>query len=214
MKVPFYFVIALAIVALGNFALLPRPAHVAPAATERPVLPHGATVTRASGAPTQQQGRWGLIGPSSPTRASASLLVPVEGVSRAELVDTWGQARSEGRTHQGIDILAPEMTPVHAVADGRIVRFFESARGGVTIYQFDASERYVFYYAHLNSRARGLAEGSPVRQGDLIGYVGMTGNAPVPHLHFEIERLTDEKHWWEADAVNPFPFLRDGVAPG
>jgi len=142
-----------------------------------------------------------------------SLAIPVRGVSVDALADNWGEARSENRAHQGIDILAPLGTPVLAVADGRIVRFFDSERGGVTIYQFDSSERWVYYYAHLQARAVSLAEGDVVRQGDVIGYVGQTGNAPVPHLHFEIQRLGPEKRWWEAEAVNPYPYLLSGRAP-
>jgi peptidoglycan LD-endopeptidase LytH len=141
------------------------------------------------------------------------LIIPVEGISRGELVDTWGQARAEGRSHEGIDILAPAGTRVRAVADGRIVKFFDSVRGGVTIYQFDAQERYVYYYAHLRSRAGGLAEGDDVRQGDVIGYVGATGNANTPHLHFEVQRLGPERQWWVADSVNPYPYLLTGHAP-
>jgi peptidoglycan LD-endopeptidase LytH len=128
------------------------------------------------------------------------------------LTDTWGAARSGGRTHQGIDIMAPEGTPVMAAADGRLVRFFDSERGGVTIYQFDARERYVFYYAHLSARAN-VREGQRVRQGDVIGFVGQTGNAPAPHLHFEIQRLTPERKWWRAEAINPYPYLVSGRAP-
>lgn len=144
----------------------------------------------------------------------ARLMIPVEGVTRRELTDTWGDARSEGRQHQGIDILAPRGTRVQAVADGRIVKFFDSVRGGVTIYQFDQSERFVYYYAHLNARAANLAEGDMVRQGTTIGYVGMTGNAPVPHLHFEIQRLRGtERHWWRADSINPYPYLMSGAPP-
>lgn len=113
----------------------------------------------------------------------------------------------------GIDILAPQGTQVLAVADGRIVKFFNSVRGGHTIYQFDQSERFVYYYAHLSARAAGLLEGDYVRQGAVIGYVGMTGNARVPHLHFEIQRLTPERHWWEADSMNPYPYLMTGRPP-
>lgn len=142
-----------------------------------------------------------------------SLVIPVEGVTRGELYDTWGQARSEGRMHEGIDITAPEGARVFASADGRIVKFFDSVRGGVTIYQFDTNERFVFYYAHLHSRAQGLAEGDPVRRGDVIGYVGQTGNAPVPHLHFEIQRLGPTRQWWVADSMNPYPFLIVGRPP-
>jgi murein DD-endopeptidase MepM/ murein hydrolase activator NlpD len=144
---------------------------------------------------------------------SRGLIVPVAGVAAGALTDTWGATRAQGRTHQGIDILAASGTPVRAAADGRIVKFFDSVRGGVTIYQYDTSERFVYYYGHLRRRAPGLAEGDVVRQGDVIGYVGMSGNAPVPHLHFEIQRLTPERHWWEADAMNPYPLLVAGRAP-
>lgn len=143
--------------------------------------------------------------------ARPQLIVPV--AQAADLADTWGHARSEGRTHEGVDILAPVGTPVLAVADGRIVKFFDSERGGVTIYQFDTRERFVYYYAHLNARAAGLAEGDSVQQGDVIGFVGQSGNAPVPHLHFEIQRLTPERRWWVADSINPFPYLVSGRAP-
>lgn len=145
--------------------------------------------------------------------AATGLIIPVLGVSRAELADTWGQARAEGRTHEGIDIIAPYGAVVVAAADGRIVKFFDSVRGGTTIYQFDTSERLVFYYAHLGARARGLAEGDFVRQGHVIGAVGASGNASTPHLHFEIQRLGPERHWWVADSVNPFPYLRGGEQP-
>jgi peptidoglycan LD-endopeptidase LytH len=153
--------------------------------------------------------------PETPARrvVAGSLVIPVEGVVRGELYDTWGHSRSEGRTHEGIDIMAPEGARVFAAADGRIVKFFDSERGGVTIYQFDESERFVYYYAHLRSRAHGLAEGDRVRQGEVVGYVGQSGNAPVPHLHFEIQRLGAERQWWVADSMNPYPFLRAGRAP-
>jgi len=151
---------------------------------------------------------------TQPVAASAAgLIVPVAQVAPAALADTWGQARSQGRTHEGIDILAPRGTPVLAAVDGRIAKFFVSERGGITIYQFDASQRFVYYYAHLDRRADGLAEGDVVRQGDVIAFVGQTGNAPVPHLHFEIQRLTAERHWWEAASLNPYPYLIAGRPP-
>jgi len=153
--------------------------------------------------------------PSKPTpapRSERSLIVPVRGVAREGLRDTWGEAREAGG-HQGVDIVAPLGADVLAVADGRIAKFFDSERGGVTIYQFDRDERYVFYYAHLSARTVGLAEGDVVRQGEVIGRVGMTGNAVTPHLHFEIQRLTPERLWWRAEAVNAFPFLASGRAP-
>lgn len=144
---------------------------------------------------------------------AGELIVPVRGVRADALVDTWGAARAQGRTHQGNDIMAPAGTPVLAARDGRIVRFFNSERGGITIYQYDLPEAYVFYYAHLQSRAAGLAEGDMVRQGQVIGYVGSTGNATTPHLHFEIQRLDADKKWYHAEAVNPYPYLLNGEAP-
>lgn len=146
---------------------------------------------------------------TSPT----SLIIPVEGLTQAALSDTYGAARSEGRSHQGIDIMAEAGTPVLAAADGVIARFHNSERGGVSIYQFDASGRLIFYYAHLEARADWLEEGQEVRQGDVLGYVGMTGNAPVPHLHFEIQHRKEGRRWWRGQAVNPYPFLVDGEAP-
>lgn len=158
----------------------------------------------------------GVLPPSS-GRANAqelrTLIVPVFGMSPEQLHDNWGDARSEGRAHAGIDIMAPRGVAVLAAVDGRIVKFFDSARGGTTIYQFDEAERFVYYYAHLSGRARGLAEGQDVRRGDVIGYVGASGNATTPHLHFEIQRLGPERRWWVAEPRNPYPLLQSGRAP-
>lgn len=178
------------------------------------VSPH--TAQRAAAAPAtmdEQHQAEQKIRRRAAVITSSALIVPVAGVASQGLADTWGAARSEGRSHEGIDIMAPAGTPVRAAADGRIVKFFDSVRGGVTIYQFDTSERFVYYYAHLSRRANGLSEGDVVRQGDVIAYVGMTGNAPVPHLHFEIQRLTPERHWWETESMNPYPLLVAGRAP-
>lgn len=146
-------------------------------------------------------------------RLPVSLIIPVEGLDRGALSDTFGAARGEGRSHQGIDIMAEAGTPVLAAADGVIAKFHDSERGGVSIYQFDASGRLVFYYAHLEARADWLEEGQEVRQGDVLGYVGMTGNAPVPHLHFEIQHRKDGRRWWRGQPMNPYPHLINGEAP-
>lgn len=139
-----------------------------------------------------------------------SLIIPVEGITTAQLSDTFTDARGTDRVHDAIDIMAPTGTPVRAVADGRIVKLFDSEAGGLTIYQFDADETVAFYYAHLDRYADGVAEGQAVRQGDLVGYVGYTGNASPegPHLHFAIMVLGPEKNWWQGRAVNPYPYLR------
>lgn len=139
-----------------------------------------------------------------------SLMIPVDGIAAAQLSDTFADARGADRVHDAIDIMAPTGTPVRAVADGRIVKLFDSRQGGLTIYQFDATETVSFYYAHLDRYADGVAEGQAVAQGELIGYVGYTGNASPdgPHLHFAITLLGPEKNWWQGRAINPYPYLR------
>ncbi len=138
------------------------------------------------------------------------LLIPVEGVDAADLVESFHDRRGESRTHDAIDILAPMGTPVRAVEDGRIAKLFNSKAGGITIYQFDPTQKYCYYYAHLDRYADGLRENDTVRRGQVIGYVGVSGNAPkdTPHLHFAIFKLTDEKRWWEGAPVDPYPVLR------
>jgi murein DD-endopeptidase MepM/ murein hydrolase activator NlpD len=137
------------------------------------------------------------------------LVVPVAGVRREQLVDTFSDARSEGRTHDAIDIPAPAGTPVLAAADGEILKLFQSDRGGTTIYQLSDDKKLVFYYAHLEGYAVGLAVGNHVRQGDVIAYVGDTGNAGPGnyHLHFSIAIVADPKRYWEGTNINPYPLL-------
>lgn len=138
------------------------------------------------------------------------LAMPVEGVRRDALVNTFDDPRSGGRRHEALDILAPQGTPVLAVEEGTIAKLFKSAQGGITIYQFDPSQQYVYYYAHLDRYADRLAEGDRVRRGQVIGYVGTTGNAPknTPHLHFAIFHMTNEKRWWQGTPLDPYRILR------
>lgn len=150
--------------------------------------------------------------PSVPVPAAthaSSLLIPVQGARAADLSDTFSDARSEGRSHDAIDIMAPRGTPVVAVADGHVEKLFTSERGGLTVYQFEPSGRYAYYYAHLDRYADGLAEQQTIRRGQVIGYVGFTGNASpdAPHLHFAIFQLGPERRWWEGTAINPYPLL-------
>ena len=107
-------------------------------------------------------------------------------------------------------MLAPRHTPVVAVEDGTIARLFLSDAGGITVYQFDPTSTFCYYYAHLEGYADGLKEGDRVKRGEVIGYVGTTGNAPrnTPHLHFAIFELTPEKHWWEGTPVDPYLVFR------
>jgi murein DD-endopeptidase MepM/ murein hydrolase activator NlpD len=136
------------------------------------------------------------------------LLVPVDGVNPGDLVRSFAEARG-GRKHEALDILAPRNTPVKAVEGGKIARLFSSKAGGITIYQFDPSQQYCYYYAHLERYTQGLAEGDTVQRGQVIGYVGTSGNAPkdTPHLHFAIFKLTAEKRWWEGTPIDPFDVL-------
>jgi len=148
------------------------------------------------------------LAPGTDDLAKRRLIIPVKGAGAEQLVDTFDAARSAG-THDAIDIMAPAGTPVIAAGDGRVAKLFTSERGGLTVYQFDGPELYAYYYAHLSGYAPGLKEGVRLRKGDLVGYVGSTGDASpeAPHLHFAIFKLGPEKQWWKGTPVNPFPFL-------
>jgi peptidoglycan LD-endopeptidase LytH len=142
--------------------------------------------------------------------AQRRLTIPFACAMATHLADTFDDGRAGGaRVHQAIDIMAPRGTPVVAVEDGIIAKLFDSRAGGLTVYQFDPTQTYAYYYAHLDRRADGLAEGQPVKRGQVIGYVGSTGNASPegPHLHFGIFKLGPEKRWHEGVPINPFPVL-------
>lgn len=142
--------------------------------------------------------------------ADRDLLIPVEGIQPEQLVRTFDEQRGSSRRHEAIDILAPRNTPVRAVEEGRIAKLFASKAGGITIYQFDPTEQFCYYYAHLERYADGLREGEVVKKGQIIGYVGVSGNAPknTPHLHFAVFRLTSAKRWWEGTPIDPYDVLR------
>jgi murein DD-endopeptidase MepM/ murein hydrolase activator NlpD len=144
-----------------------------------------------------------------PAADQGKLLIPVEGVKAADLADTYGQPRGKERHHEALDIMAAKGTRVLATADGKVVKLFTSKPGGLTVYQFDPTEKYAYYYAHLDHYAPGLKEGAQLKRGDLIGFVGATGNADpsAPHLHFAVVELTPEKQWWKGTPVNPYPLL-------
>lgn len=141
-----------------------------------------------------------------PPSTVTDLLLPVVGVKTTQLTDTFTQARNQGRTHDAIDIMAARGTPVVAANDGHVVKLFTSVRGGLTVYEFDPQDRVIYYYAHLDRYAPGLAEGQVLHRGDPIGFVGSTGDASpeAPHLHFEIEMLGPKKQWWHGTSINPF----------
>jgi murein DD-endopeptidase MepM/ murein hydrolase activator NlpD len=146
---------------------------------------------------------------SSPEPAG-QLLVPVAGVRREALTDTFAQARGLGRPHDAIDIMAPRGTPVVAAADGIVEKlFFSNGGGGITAYVRSPDRQWIYYYAHLDAYAPGLREGARIRRGDPIGTVGSTGNAnPAgPHLHFAIHFMAPDERWWQGRPVNPYPLL-------
>jgi murein DD-endopeptidase MepM/ murein hydrolase activator NlpD len=152
-----------------------------------------------------------VLGSDLATLRSRTLVVPVRGLEPEDLVSSFTDARGSSRRHEAIDILAPRGTEVLAVEDGKVAKMFTSDAGGLTLYQFDPSETFVYYYAHLDSYAPGLKEGAMLRRGDVVGTVGTTGNAPknTPHLHFAISKLDPDKRWWGGTALDPFLVWRD-----
>ncbi|AVR96321.1 M23 family metallopeptidase [Pseudoduganella armeniaca] len=198
-------------------AVTPAPATAPPAAAPPAAAPANAN---AAGVPLPA-GELPEVVPPAPVSPVATnvemnvkpsigpLLVPVAGVSAKELTDTFNQARGSERRHEALDIMAAKGTPVLAVADGKVVKLFNSKQGGLTVYQFDPSEKYAYYYAHLDSYAPDLKEGQQLRRGQMVGYVGVTGNSDpnAPHLHFAIFELGPDKNWWQGTPVNPFPYL-------
>lgn len=158
---------------------------------------------------TLAEGIW--VGPSG-------LAIPVQGVKPKELSDTFTQARAGGaRTHDALDIMAAEGTPVVAAAEGTVEKlFFSDGGGGITLYVRSPDQRWTYYYAHLQRYAPGLAEGQQVKRGQVLGYVGHTGNAVAagPHLHFAINRMEPGQKWYEGTATNPYPLLAGKRASG
>lgn len=147
---------------------------------------------------------------AEPAAEESGLIIPVEGISAEQLRDTYKDARSGGRVHDAIDIHAPRGTPVLAVADGEVIRLHTGARGGLSLYHLDDDGRTRYYYAHLDRYAEGIRQGVRVQRGDVIGYVGDTGNAQPGdyHLHFSVAVLSDRSRWWQGRNLNPYDLLR------
>jgi len=142
----------------------------------------------------------------SQSLASRGLAVPVLGAGERDIKDTFNEARGTNR-HEATDIIAPRGATVVAVGDGIVKKLFTSRLGGLTIYEFDPSGTYCYYYAHLDRYAAGVKEGLSVQRGDRIGYVGTTGDAVTPHLHFAIFKLGPDKRWWQGTAIDPYSIL-------
>jgi murein DD-endopeptidase MepM/ murein hydrolase activator NlpD len=148
-----------------------------------------------------------MFGSDSAYFRAYPLMVPVEGIEHRNLRDTFHEQRSGGRIHMATDILAMRGTPVLSASDGRIIKLASGGAGGITIYVADASGRYLHYYAHLEGYAPGIKEGLQVREGQVIGFVGTTGNAPpnTPHLHYQVMR--SDKDYWNGSPIDVRPFM-------
>jgi peptidoglycan LD-endopeptidase LytH len=189
-------------------ARIQAPARASP--PDRGPVGAGGSVPPHPTAPASAKGRTrGLTDEDVEVLRSHRLLVPVDGIDPDTLTSTFHQRRGN-RTHEALDLMAPRGTRVRAVEGGRIARLLTSQRGGLAIYQFDSSESYCYYYAHLDGYASSLAEGAMVTGGEVVGFVGSTGNASpdAPHLHFAIFKLGPERRWWQGLPIDPYLVLR------
>ena len=219
--------------ATGELHVPPNDAGRASATPVAPPASESAPTPGAAAAPAQEQQQQAQASPSAATwppfnstpqtspapaatagaeaagAGGAGLVIPVAGIRPEQLQDTYTQSRSEGRVHNAIDIMAARNTPVVAAADGTVIKLFQSERGGITLYQLGTDNRTVYYYAHLERYADGLAENRFMRRGELLGYVGDSGNAGRDncHLHFSIWLVTDPKRFWDGENLNPYPLL-------
>lgn len=182
-------------------------------------LPESSTATPAP----RQVVSSGEVADSTPVQAtsdqltmlSAELMIPVPGVQPSELRDTFHEPRGDGtRMHEALDIMAPRGTPVLSATPGRVLKLHNSKDGGLMVYAADSSDQFVLMYAHLDHYAAGIHDGMPLSRGEVIGYVGTTGNAPpnAPHLHFAIAHPSDVKLWWTGTPIDPRPLLRRPAA--
>lgn len=175
----------------------------APAGSElAPVSPNAAPLVNTSGSSFPTVTAADLI-----TLRAHNLLIPVQGVTADKLVDSFDDARGGGgRRHEALDIMSSRGTPVLSADAGQVLKLHNSVAGGLSIYVADTSQRYIMLYAHLDHYRPGLAAGLPVKKGELLGYVGFTGNASpaAPHLHFAIARSDNMKDWWKGTPLNPF----------
>lgn len=172
-----------------------------PAATPEPVI--GLDFTPGNGNPQATT--------SELLTLRGSLQSPLPGTDLSKLRSNFDEVRGGGsRRHEALDILVPRGTPIRSAASGRLLRMFTSKAGGLMVYASDSTQKFILMYAHLDGYAAGLQEGMPLQRGDVLGYVGTTGNAPpdTPHLHFAIARVGDVKRWWDGTPVDPLPLLR------
>ena len=198
-------VVCLAAVLWSTGSLLPSRAQAAPKAPEAVRFTQPAPMPPAAQPPEASP----AVHPGTPPALSPALGMPLAGVDPHTLQSSFAQRRN-GHAHEALDIMAPRGTEVLAVAQGNVIKLFTSKPGGLTVYQFDDSRSWCYYYAHLDRYAADLKEGMLLRKGDVLGYVGSTGDASpdAPHLHFAVFELGPEKHWWQGTAVDPLPLLK------
>jgi peptidoglycan LD-endopeptidase LytH len=190
-----------AIVSPHSFAQA-APATAAAQMTRPRTSPVGTAGTAPSPTATSPAGG---ADPAVAALATRKLELPIENADVGRMRGSFDEIRG-GHRHEAVDILAPRGTPIHAVDDGTVAKLFESKSGGHTLYEFDPGVRYCYYYAHLDRYVEGLHDGETIRRGQVIGYVGTSGDAPpdTPHLHFTIFELTAAKHWWQGRAIDPY----------
>ena len=154
------------------------------------------------------------VTPDDLTLLAREITMPLDGIDPTTLHSNFDERRGGGtRQHNALDIMAPRGTPVHAAAKGRVLRLFTSVAGGKMVYAADSSERFILMYAHLDGYAAGLKDAAQLARGQLIGYVGSTGNAlaSAPHLHFAVARSADVKRWSKGKPIDPLPVLRTAM---
>ena len=203
--------LAVGLLATGHLSRPLPPAGEAIALAEPSVCRGSADRSTAQGSADRQAAQGSVDRLAPATLHSARLGMPIAGIDPGTLKSNFSETRGSHR-HEALDIMAPRGTPVLAAADGKVAKLFTSKPGGLTVYQFDNSQTWCYYYAHLDGYAPGLTQGTLLRQGDVLGYVGSTGDASpnAPHLHFAVFQLGPGKRWWQGTAVDPLPLLMKG----
>jgi len=205
--------LVVAIIALVVFLLLTIPTRSPPGEQEQVQAPAPTGSPEQAQAPAPTGSPEQAMPPPQAAPPSGPLLIPVAGVTRAGLMDTFADARGTGRRHDAIDIMAPRGTPILAAAAGQVEKlYFSEGGGGISVYVRSPDRQWIYYYAHLDRYAPGLAEGQQVQPGALIGFVGSTGSASPdgPHLHFAVSYMRPGERWWQGSPVNPYPLLAGG----
>ncbi len=151
--------------------------------------------------------------PTTGVSTGGRLRMPIDGIPVDAMKGGFYETRGKRRPHEAVDLLAPRNTPIHAVEEGTVAKLFNSKAGGLTVYELDPTGRLVYYYAHLERYAEQLHDGQHVSQGEVIGYVGTSGNAPkdTPHLHLAVFETDGDKRWWKGTPIDPYPIFRDRV---